>query len=215
LGLLRNRFQHARQLGRVFGYDFMRGYTGSYGVSNSLGLAFIDHARNFYHTARDQGLREAFRGLRSFPGDVWNLVRGGWDTARSTNSLGGWTGFAAGVGLPLIAGSAVYSGLNNIRRGRYGAGLLRLMAGAALTYGLYKAYNYSNAYLNNTPNPNVPPDDRDIPAFLRRGTNAGVRDLLNTIHEAQGGPRTAQSHVNVGVDPQVARKSHYAFQQFL
>lgn len=219
LGLFRNRFGHLLHQARMAGHDFLTGYAGGYGAYNSPTLRMMERAQEFRDAWRSSGFLQALPKLRlnTLHSEIIGDIRGGFDAALRAGSVGGWAGFAAGIGAPMIAGSVAFSGLVNIFRGRYGRGLLQLMGGAALTYGLYSAYNRTNAYLSNTTDPAIPRDNYDIPAFLRRGTRAQVQQTLGAVHEAQGGAATAESHVmpTGSANPEVARASLFAFKRFI
>jgi len=219
LGLFRNRFGQLLHQSRMVGHDFLTGYAGGYGAYNAPTLRMMERAQEFSGAWRSSGFLNALPKLRlnTLHSEIIGDIRGGFDAAAKVGSVGGWSGFAAGIGAPMIAGSIAFSGLANIFRGRYGRGLLQLMGGAALTYGLYSAYNKTNAYLSNTTDPAIPRNNYDIPAFLRRGTKAQVQQTLGAVHAAQGGAATAESHVmpTGSSDPEVARVSLFAFKRFI
>ena len=60
------------------------------------------------------------------------------------NTLGAKAGYTAGAGLmlgaPIIAGAAAFSGLNNLRRGRYGRAAWQLALGAGLVGAMYASH---------------------------------------------------------------------------
>ncbi len=68
---------------------------------------------------------------------------GRWDIPRIGFAAGG----AFGMASPLLAGAAVFSGLSNLRRGRYLRSGLQLALGAALYGGLFYAASRMNPSL--------------------------------------------------------------------
>ncbi len=99
-------------------------------------------------------------GSGFFRGVMDNIHGFGSGFSRGLGAFGAWTrneysppsdpagraGFYAGMGAAgagvLLAGSAIYSGVSNLRRGSYGRALLNLLAGTALVGGLVYANYY-------------------------------------------------------------------------
>lgn len=83
-------------------------------------------------------MRGAYGALRGTLSDAFNVGNIAWP------SIGARIGYGAGVGLmlggPILAGAAAYSGLNNLRHGRFGRAALQLAAGAGLVAAMYGAH---------------------------------------------------------------------------
>lgn len=76
---------------------------------------------------------------------------------REAGSWPGYVGYGLALGTPLLAGAAVYSGLANLRRGRYGASLAYLALGASLVGGMFAARHYlASMPVNPSVNPDAP-----------------------------------------------------------
>ena len=99
-----------------------------------------------FGTAFDLGRAGFTRGIGRFGGIMRGIPAGFGDLP---GGFGARLGFGAGVGLmlggPIIAGAAAFSGLNNLRRGRYGRAALQLALGAGLVGAMYTAHNRSGA----------------------------------------------------------------------
>ena len=90
--------------------------------------------------------RSGYLGAYAMATNVFRAPFGaGWDfgaiRAASFNGNTSVLGVAAAAAPVLLAGPAIYSGINNLRAGRYGRGLLQLALGAGLTAGvIYSGY---------------------------------------------------------------------------
>lgn len=60
-----------------------------------------------------------------------------YDNFTRMPTVGGAAGYGAALASPLLAGAAIYSGLANLRRGRYGRAALGLAAGAGIVGMMY------------------------------------------------------------------------------
>ena len=90
--------------------------------------------------------RSGYLGAYAMAMNVFRAPFGaGWDFGAirnaSFNGNPSVMGVAAAVAPVLLAGPAIYSGINNLRAGWYGRGLLQLALGAGLTAGvIYSGY---------------------------------------------------------------------------
>ncbi len=71
-------------------------------------------------------------GLRRMP-SVFGMTYGSFVRRMPRDNRFATAGYFGGLASPILAGAAVYSGLANLRRGRYGRALMLLGAGAGLT----------------------------------------------------------------------------------
>ena len=122
-----------------------------FGASAAAGKGFLG---NLQTTLSDQGLVAAarygavgaWRGMVGAAQTAWNaglsIPRIYRIMPNSDARLGYGLGVAAMVGAPILAGAAMYSGLNNLRQGRFGRAVLQLVGGAALIGSLYGMPRY-------------------------------------------------------------------------
>lgn len=114
------------------GASAVGGYT--YGMQSLLDILPYRIASGF-KSGRLHGFFGAIggtgRGLASGIGQVY------WDNFRRMDGLPSRLGYGAAVASPLLAGAAVYSGLANLRQGRYLRSALLLAAGAGLVGLMY------------------------------------------------------------------------------
>jgi len=105
--------------------------------------------------------RSGYLGAYAMATNVFRAPFGaGWDfgaiRAASFNGNTSVLGVAAAAAPVLLAGPAIYSGINNLRAGRYGRGLLQLALGAGLTAGvIYSGYAASRYARGLQPGANV------------------------------------------------------------
>jgi len=121
--------------------DFMRRYQRGMGIYGSLSRAL------YQQLGASTGLLE---GANSAALSQW------WAGLSVPRTTIGRVGYFAGIGTPLLAGAAAFSGLNNIRRGRYGRGLLHLALGAGLVGAMYGASRWYPRPANYPPGLSTP-----------------------------------------------------------
>lgn len=112
--------------------EFMRSYQEGMGI-------YGDFARAMYEQVG------ASTGLLS--GVEGSPLRNWWSSLSVPRAAIGRVGYFSGIGTPLLAGAAAFSGLNNLRRGRYGRGLLHLAIGAGLVGAMYGASLYRAPFI--------------------------------------------------------------------
>lgn len=128
------------------------------------------HARNFVNAIPDRTNRfidGTAAGTVALHGWLYNIRNSFVSRSNSTGSssfslrerynqakvelprdIMGRLGFGFALGSPFIGSYLAYSGLVNLRKGRYAESLWRLLAGSTLFYGLYSTGRVFNDYVN-------------------------------------------------------------------
>lgn len=141
----------------TFRNDIFPKFVGGYGSGIDLYTPFVTDPiggfRSGWRNTNEGGiLARLGGGMGGFMDASLGAVKGlpgAFAEAWKANQWAGRVGLVAGVGAPILAGAAMYSGLANLRRGRFARGLVGLAAGSALAASMYYGLRTLDAAANN------------------------------------------------------------------